>query len=261
VVLDPNQYFIDNYYKVELESLIQLNKKNPSEGITRFINGLNDYVYGVFISSDNELNKDTIHLLYAQFKREFECFVIPITFDDPIADEIAFVFAREINLLNPEKEIFEVFNTLQHYRETALEVLGHFTFNPETTPNGTLLSVNQLIIPVLKMDRLDFYRKQFANIENDSEKYSSIDNFIYLMVDNTNGLIKIGRSKTPFYREGTLQSKEPQTHLFSYWRAPKEVENELHRKFKKKRVRGEWFRLTISDLDEIKFYMHKLYHG
>lgn len=90
------------------------------------------------------------------------------------------------------------------------------------------------------------------------EKFKDIENFVYLMVDNTNGLIKIGRSKNPKLREGTLQSKEPETKKIAQWRVPKSIEKDLHSKFSHKRIRGEWFRLTIEDMVEIKLYMNSL---
>lgn len=255
---NPNLYFQDNFYKVGIESLRELNKQTPSDGITRFLNGLNDFIFGVFVDTKKESEFEVLHVFYAQYKMDFECIILPLPVNYENSNEAVLVFASQIIKINPEKDVFEVFNTLQHHRESALETLGYFTFNPETVQNGTLIAVGQSLIPVLKIDRIDFFKKQFADAKSYENVFKDIENYIYLMVDNTNGLIKIGRSKNPKYREGTLQSKEPETVMIVNWRAPKQTEKELHSKFASKRIRGEWFRLTISDLDEIKKYMNSL---
>jgi len=77
------------------------------------------------------------------------------------------------------------------------------------------------------------------------------------MVNKETSLIKIGFSKDPFYREKTLQSREPEIHRIAYWKAPRYIEAELHKKYKEKRIRGEYFRLNIKDLHEINRFMEK----
>jgi hypothetical protein len=79
--------------------------------------------------------------------------------------------------------------------------------------------------------------------------------YIYLMKNNLNGLYKIGYSKKPYKRESTLQSQEPDITMILLRKAPFEVENALHRKFKDKRVRGEWFELTNTEVREIEKFI------
>lgn len=71
----------------------------------------------------------------------------------------------------------------------------------------------------------------------------------YLMKDHTTGLIKIGKSNNPRKREKTLQSEKPQITLFASH--DKNIEKELHAKYKNKRIRGEWFNLSDKDLKDI----------
>jgi hypothetical protein len=79
---------------------------------------------------------------------------------------------------------------------------------------------------------------------------------VYLMHDPARNAYKIGwTSGTPLYRERTLQAEKPDIRLLKYWIAPKALENVLHWKFKAKRVRGEWFELTESDLEELEKLM------
>lgn len=77
------------------------------------------------------------------------------------------------------------------------------------------------------------------------------DTFLYLMRDTRTGLYKIGRAKNPAYREKTLQSDNPLIEIIKQWPGTITDESDLHDRFKKKRVRGEWFNLNESDLDVI----------
>lgn len=71
----------------------------------------------------------------------------------------------------------------------------------------------------------------------------------YLMKDNSNGATKIGKSKTPGYREDTLMSQNPNITLVAI--CDYDVEKRLHRMYKHKRMRGEWFSLDESDVYDI----------
>lgn len=75
--------------------------------------------------------------------------------------------------------------------------------------------------------------------------------FIYLMIDTTNNFYKIGRAKNPEYREQTLQSQKPTIELIDKWESNIKVEKKLHNHFDKKRIRGEWFKLTELDIKNI----------
>lgn len=71
----------------------------------------------------------------------------------------------------------------------------------------------------------------------------------YLMLDNNNGYIKIGRSINPKKRETTLQSEKPDITLLKICHC--NIETKLHKMFKDKRVRGEWFSLSKEDISYI----------
>jgi len=75
---------------------------------------------------------------------------------------------------------------------------------------------------------------------------------VYLMENSRNGYVKIGISKDPVFREKTLQSQEPEVETlvfseFSSIAVATQVEEFLHEIHNEKRVRGEWFDLTIKD--------------
>lgn len=78
--------------------------------------------------------------------------------------------------------------------------------------------------------------------------------FAYIMINKRNGYYKIGISQKPSYRERTLQSQEPEIELIyvSSGNYGWEEEMMVHAHFREKRMRGEWFNLTIADVEKAK---------
>lgn len=70
----------------------------------------------------------------------------------------------------------------------------------------------------------------------------------YIMTD-ASGYYKIGRSKSPRAREHTLMSQDPNIRMIAVCIV--DFEKELHSKYRKKNIRGEWFSLSDNDLKEI----------
>lgn len=95
------------------------------------------------------------------------------------------------------------------------------------------------------------------DVVNEDKVLSSSSCYVYLMVDTTNNFHKIGISNNPRYREHTLQSDKPTIELLCAKEYPSRViaeafEAALHRVYSSKRIRGEWFNLDASDIEEIK---------
>lgn len=81
--------------------------------------------------------------------------------------------------------------------------------------------------------------------------------YVYLMIDTTNNFHKIGISNNPKYREHTLQSDKPTIELLCAKEFPsriiaESIEAALHKAYANKRIRGEWFNLEKTDIEEIK---------
>ena len=76
--------------------------------------------------------------------------------------------------------------------------------------------------------------------------------FIYLVIDERTGYIKIGQARNPSARERTLQSENPQVAMLLCSLADAELERELHQEFAQYRIRGEWFKLSENDIEHIK---------
>ncbi|MFT5430186.1 MAG: hypothetical protein ACI9OJ_000859 [Myxococcota bacterium] len=80
---------------------------------------------------------------------------------------------------------------------------------------------------------------------------SSFETYTYLMEDLRNGLMKIGRSKTPGARERTLQSEVPEIEMRFAIPAEVTAESRLHADYAHRRVRGEWFDLQAGEVLKI----------
>lgn len=88
-------------------------------------------------------------------------------------------------------------------------------------------------------------------------QYAEDGCFVYLMADTSNGFFKIGISNNPQYREHTLQSEKPTIELLASKLYPSRtiaeaIEFALHKAFGDKRLRGEWFELSESDVNDIR---------
>lgn len=90
-----------------------------------------------------------------------------------------------------------------------------------------------------------------ARVECESPKRVP-DGFVYLMRNLRNGLVKIGFSKKPSFREKTLQSEEPEIKLIHSHSASFLEEQDLHAHFSEKRIRGEWFCLSEDDIAYVR---------
>lgn len=76
--------------------------------------------------------------------------------------------------------------------------------------------------------------------------------FIYIMEDqNIKDVLKIGYSKDPSYREGTLQAEKPTIKLLGKWKGSLSQEQTCHRILAKHRVRGEWFKVTFEEAERV----------
>jgi hypothetical protein len=81
--------------------------------------------------------------------------------------------------------------------------------------------------------------------------------FVYVMIDKSTGFYKIGRSKNPQIREKTLQSEKPTIEMLFNYSGTNKDEKTLHQTFGNKRIRGEWFDLSGSDIQYINNYFNQ----
>lgn len=78
--------------------------------------------------------------------------------------------------------------------------------------------------------------------------------YCYIMSDdNYPNLYKIGKSKNPTKREETLLHSAPSIRLYKVVKTDNmhKLEKDLHKLFSNKRVRGEWFELSDSEINNL----------
>lgn len=78
--------------------------------------------------------------------------------------------------------------------------------------------------------------------------------YVYL-IRSANGLTKIGHTVNIVQRFKSLDGESPvELKLVGYMESSLlwDLERELHRTFHDKRIRGEWFKLSLEDIDCIK---------
>ena len=145
------------------------------------------------------------------------------------------------------------FNIYQNQQKYFFISAGYQVFGEEISPD--LLNWEEQSYKDDGYSALIFLPTYSASLELTKK---SNENFIYIMHNRKNGYYKIGRSNKPMYRERTLQAEDPEIFIVKKWLANKSIEKSLHKKFRNKRVRGEWFKLDINDIEEIEVFMSKL---
>lgn len=112
---------------------------------------------------------------------------------------------------------------------------------------------NQILAPIClcslssKQLRGDF----IINVLKDLKPKVLKEDYTYIMSDSS-GMYKIGKSFDPKCRLDNLGIGNPTIKLDFIIKG--NIENKLHKLFKNKRVKGEWFRLDKLDLEIIKNY-------
>jgi len=73
----------------------------------------------------------------------------------------------------------------------------------------------------------------------------------YLVVNATTGFHKIGRTTQGVEKRMSQFAAMSAGNCYVVGTAPKDIENDLHRQFSAKRIKGEWFSLSKDDVNEI----------
>jgi hypothetical protein len=121
---------------------------------------------------------------------------------------------------------------------------------------GDILDINLNKVYYSDM-KIDINNLKEITKENSPDKFINSFTYVYVLIDKNTRYYKIGRSKNPLRREKTLQSEKPTIEMIYSYDARIKDEKVLHDYFKSKRVRGEWFDLSGSDLQYIKEYFNK----
>lgn len=250
-------YFDENLYELDKEDIERLCKMNNDPIINNVIVGRRTHCYGLMLIDDQK--SIDYQLFYINGKRDLRGFLLKMTLHHPERHAILLQFCQYLTE-SFDLDIFAVYNTFQEKTCSMAEQLGFYTIDPielqkfTEDPNPAIAvkgTRGVIFTPMLK--QLDYYEYIFGPIQSITPSIGV--NFIYLMFNSKTNLVKIGKSKNPAFREKTLQSEEPEISLIAVWQASHQTETELHRQYKDKRVRGEWFKLALKDMTSIKDYM------
>jgi hypothetical protein len=260
--MDDRQKIKDEFYKlcnsIDENVIIEMNDGNADAGLNNVVVGLHDECFGLRLFNDPD--QIFYQLFYVNGKKGLKGFVLHMTLDNPHRDDLVFMFSNHLTMEYEHLDSIDIFNTFQQHTRSMLEKEGHFTvsslemekFNGMDT---TIIAKAKGISVIPLIDKVKFLREYFGN--RHSLHLMENQNHIYLMLNKRSGLIKIGRSINPRFREKTLQGEEPEIFILSIWAAPREIERELHNKFRDKKKRGEWFKLKSRDMKEIKDRMNE----
>jgi len=161
-------------------------------------------------------------------------------------------------------------NTINKSTSNHLALIGDLVTVFSVSPKEKAYFKWEKITPYMIKNFAIYYtkilKKEFPDYEHPSkgDRREGPDNgvltfdwcYVYLMRDHTNNYYKIGISKTPEYRERTLQSEKPSIEMICNKKLPSRkiaeaFEKALHIAYADKRIRGEWFNLDDNDLAQL----------
>lgn len=246
--------FAENVYRIDESTILEMNRSHISGEINNVVVGLTRHCYGLSIVDDSAQDLH-YNLFYINGENTLEGYLIELRLQLKLREYLTFYFSGVIADTYGGVDVIDVFNTFQSQTRTALEKVGFVTIDSETYnkyENPTFVALGKRgIIIVNFIDRLSHYR-DILGVKNVILENIEVCEHVYLMLNKRNGLVKIGKSKDPRYREKTLQSDEPEIEIIGAWPAPATLEKDLHKKFAHKRKRGEWFELDTKDIMKIQ---------
>lgn len=250
---DPN--FKSNFFKIcytlDWKKILLINKTRNDSTINNVVIGLDKECCGIL--QDNDSGSD-YSLIYINHITQ-DGYIMELSTENPYKDHYTLCLSFFLADKYPHINSIDIFNSFQERARSYFEKMGYLTISSlERMFNNSQIIASGVkgIIHMTFYDKLSYYIEYMNEVS--ALPFMTGNSFIYLMLNQRNNTIKMGHSKyrPAKFREKTLQSQEPEVDLITYWVAPKPIEIELHREFKAKRVRGEWFLLTLNDLKMIK---------
>jgi hypothetical protein len=230
-----------------------MNKAYSDPRINNVVTGLHSHCYGLGLNNEGESVDYQLH--YINGDNELTGNLIKLNLHSPERDSILLAFCMHISETF-RLDVLETFNTYQDATRSMAEQLGYLTIKsndllPYKDKKPTIVTKHVkgvIMLPFLY--HADLYQWLFGGLRN-VERIPGAT-YVYLMHNKRNNLIKIGKSVNPSHREKTLQAEEPEINMIAVWEASPRLETHLHRLYKHKRLRGEWFDLNFKELKEVK---------
>jgi len=253
-----DEHFYPNFHYLNEESILQLNAANTDPRVNNVITGMHRHCYGLHMVDDTDSIQ--YNIFYINGRRILEGCLLELDIKNPERDRLLIAFSMYIADAY-DLDVLETFNTFQESIRSMCEQVGYLTITvnellPYKGMNPHIIAKDVkgiFIIPFLEHAHL--YRYLFGNLEIITPTKG--DSFVYLMHNKRNNLVKIGKSINPQHREKTLQAEEPEITMVAVWKASDKLERYLHKLYKHKRLRGEWFKLTFKELKEIRGHVYE----
>lgn len=247
------------------KDILELSKYDNS--IFNVLRDIHKEAFGTFVWDDSKQNFDYFLTYITKVNGKVEGCILKlqplIKNRNELTTCLSAYICKRFNRTKPN----EIFNAYQDQQRSLFERLGYWTYGNELAKELNTKSGEIMLPPGLKgiifvpFADVPVLEQSSKNLKTAIQKNQSARNdihYVYIMFNKHNKYHKIGRSIKPEYRERTLQGQEPDIELVEKWIASAEVERTLHRKYKEKRMRGEWFDLTENDVEEIKIFMQKI---
>lgn len=253
--------FENRIHLITEEDIIRFSKDDNA--IFNVVQGFHKEAFGLYIPNGTKGDFEYVITYIGRSDNKLEGCALKLRPHLKVRNELTGCFAHFIHERYKSKDASILFNTYQDQQRTLFERLDYWTYD-DTLINeiggrrGDILikdRIGLLYVPFVEMSKLTSEPEAKKTSKKSSNKASDKEQFVYIMYDERTGFYKIGRSVNAEYREKTLQSDKPVIILIEKWVASAVVEGILHRKYKEKRIRGEWFELSESDLDDIRLFM------
>lgn len=248
-----HSYYHDRFYHLDKDDVLRLSKAYSDPQINNVVKGIHAHCYGLALKEDTK--QISYEIYYINGVDELVGELLKLDLHDEQRHGLLLVFSKHIaetyNL-----DLVPVFNTFQEHTRSMCEQLDYYTIAAHELPQSDdphpMIAVKNargiIILPFMKHSEL--YQHIFGELAATEPGEGRC--FVYLMHNSRNNLVKIGKSINPRHREKTLQAEEPEITMIAVWEASGQLERYLHRLYKEKRLRGEWFNLNYNELLNLK---------
>ncbi len=202
--------------------------------------------------------RNSRHAVRPDNRMDSQLFVRPVALVGAGSAMLHHRFISRANDVMPENyHVKDLLYRVRKQRTPVVEALSYLWSNPVTEERNECFAsflASDGMPKKIKAEIVGFLNSKPATrqiVSNADQKPT----FIYLMSHARNGCFKIGISRTPKARESTLQAEDPELSMIGFWQATVGTEREAHALFASKRVRGEWFRLDASDLEQFRAFV------
>jgi T5orf172 domain len=256
-----DEHFYSRFYNLDLETIFRFKEMSTDGSINNVIVGRHSHCYGLMLIDDEQ--DVEYHLYYINGDNGLcgDLLKLDLRLED--RDLLLTVFSNHI-ADTYGLDTLEVFNTFQDMTRTMAEQIGYLTITvnemqkfKDGNPVVIAKNVRGIIFVPLYFHK-DLYEFIFNKV--DKQAVEAGTDHVYLIFNNRNKYVKIGKSKNPLLRERTLQAEEPEIFMIAVWRAHAQLERILHKRYAAKRVRGEWFDLSFKEMKDLSRFVDSSTH-